>query len=248
MSNVESVSRAMRIIETLARAPGGLSETSRSVDLPKSTVARLLSTLESLEAVERDPDGKTYRIGPMIKRLPAVAGGLVRLSSLARPYLEDLTATTGEAAGLSVPDGHMVRHVDQTEARHPVQVRDWTGELVPMHIGPSGFCMMAHWPAEQTDRYLETNLVRLTEKTITDPDDIRERLEEVRTQGYIWGFEEYVEGINSVAAPVLAPGGAIMAALHVHGPAYRFPEAGELETIGLAVFAAARSLSVVIAA
>jgi DNA-binding IclR family transcriptional regulator len=243
MAHVESVVRALRIIEALAVSPAGLSETARRVNLPKSSVARLLSTLEQVEAVERDADGRVYRLGPKVQRLSAAAGGPAQLAGFARPYLEDLTRRTGEAAGVSIPDGYAVHYVDQTESTHPVQVRDWTGELIPMHVVPSGLVVMAHWPAEQLERYLTRDLERLTPNTITDPDQIRRRLTDIREQGYVWVHEEYVEGINSVAAPVLERNGIITAALHVHGPSYRFPGKNEPDEIGDAVAEAATKLS-----
>jgi DNA-binding IclR family transcriptional regulator len=243
MAHVESVVRALRIIEALAVSPAGLSETARRVDLPKSSVARLLSTLEQVEAVERDADGRVYRLGPKVQRLSAAAGGPAQLAGFARPYLEDLTRRTGEAAGVSIPDGYAVHYVDQTESSHPVQVRDWTGELIPMHVVPSGLVVMAHWPPEQIERYLTRDLERLTPNTITDPDQIRHRLTEIRERGYVWVHEEYVEGINSVAAPVLERNGVITAALHVHGPSYRFPGKKDPDQIGEAVAEAATKLS-----
>lgn len=241
MAHVESVARAVKIIEALAMSPAGLSETARRVDLPKSTVARLLSTLEATEAVERAEDGRMYRLGPMVQRLSAAAGGPAQLAAFAWPYMEELTSMTGEAAGISIPDGYRVHYIDQTEATHPVQVRDWTGELIPMHLVPSGLVIMAHWPEQQTDRYLRRNLEASTPNSVTEPAAIRERLARIREDGYIWVFEEFVEGINSVAAPVFEKD-TITAAIHVHGPAYRFPAPGEEERIGKAVADAARRL------
>ena len=243
MAHVESVARAVRIIEQLGKSPAGLSETARRVGLPKSTVARLLATLEEVEAVERTEDGRLYRLGPAVKRLSAAAGGPAQLAAFAHPYLEELTAVTGEAAGVSIPDGFAVHYVDQTESQHPVQARDWTGELIPMHVVPSGLVIMAHWPEEQIERYLNRDLVRLTPNSVTDPALIWARLKKARDDGFVWAYEEFVEGINSVAASVLDRNGHITAALHVHGPSYRFPHSGDEERIGRAVADAARRLS-----
>lgn len=222
-------------------SPAGLSECARRVGLPKSTVARILATLEETEAVERAEDGRMYRLGPMVQRLSAAAGGPAQLAAFAWPYLEELTNLTGEAAGISIPDGYRVHYIDQTEATHPVQVRDWTGELIPMHLVPSGLVIMAHWPDEQTDRYLGRDLERTTPNSMTDPEAIRNRLREIREVGYVWVFEEFVEGINSVAAPVFEQD-TITAAIHVHGPAYRFPAHGEEGRLGKAVAEAAGRL------
>lgn len=243
MATVEAVVRAIRIVEELARTPAGLSEIARRVELPKTTVARLLATLEQLEAVERDESGRLYRLGPIVQRLSSAAGGPAQLAAFARPYLEELTAMTGEAAGVAIPEGFKVHYVDQTEAKHPVQVRDWTGELIPMHVVPSGLVMMAFWPDELIDRYLSRDLERMTADTVTDGKRIRERLEALRSRGYEWVFEEFQEGINSVAAPVLESNGLITAALHVHGPAYRFPGKEPQDRIGEIVATAATNLS-----
>lgn len=244
MAHVESVARAIRIIEALAMSPAGLSDIARSVDLPKSTVARLLSTLEEVDAVERDDeDHRLYRLGPMVQRVSSAAGGPAQLAGFAYPYLEELTALTGESAGVSIPDGYSVHYIAETESEHPVQVRDWTGELIPMHVVPSGLAIMAHWPREQLDRYLSRDLVKLTANTVADPGAIRKRLDEIRETHYVWVFEEFVEGINSVAAPLLDQRGLITGALHVHGPAYRFPREGDEERIGSAVRKTAARLS-----
>lgn len=241
MAHVESVARAVKIIEALAMSPAGLSECARRVGLPKSTVARILATLEETEAVERAEDGRVYRLGPMVQRLSSAAGGPAQLAAFAWPYLEELTNLTGEAAGISIPDGYRVHYIDQTEATHPVQVRDWTGELIPMHLVPSGLVIMAHWPEAQTERYLSRDLERTTPNSVTDPETILSRLAEIRHAGYVWVFEEFVEGINSVAAPVFEKE-TITAAIHVHGPAYRFPAQGQEERLGGAVAEAARRL------
>ena len=76
-----------------------------------------------------------------------------------------------------------------------------------------------------------------------DPDELRDRLEQVRSIGYAWVYEEFAEGINSVAAPVFESGGSVEAALHVHGPAYRFPNPDYTHDHGMAVIEAARRLS-----
>jgi DNA-binding IclR family transcriptional regulator len=243
MAHVESVARALKIIESLAMSPAGLSETARRVDLPKSTVARLLSTLEDLEAVERDDDGRVYRLGPMVQRVSTAAGGPAQLAGFARPYLEELTEETGEAAGVSIPDGYEVHYIDQTNAEHPVQVRDWTGELIPMHVVPSGLAIMAHWPDQQTNRFLNRDLKQLTPNTVVDPEAIRTRLAQTRERGYVWVYEEFVEGINSVAAPVLEENGLITGAIHIHGPAYRFPGKEDEAEMGGQVAKAAQRLS-----
>jgi DNA-binding IclR family transcriptional regulator len=131
----------------------------------------------------------------------------------------------------------------QVESPNPVQVRDYTGLTVPMHVGPSGLCVMAQWPDEEVDHYLSRALEAYTTNTMVDPTLIKGRLASIRDDGHCWVYEEFAEGINSVAAPVLADGSGALGAIHVHGPAYRFPSKGNETSIARVVMDAAGRFS-----
>ncbi|HEX4980474.1 MAG TPA: IclR family transcriptional regulator C-terminal domain-containing protein, partial [Ilumatobacteraceae bacterium] len=141
--------------------------------------------------------------------------------------------------GLSVLDGHEVHYLDHVEADNPVQVRDWTGERLSAHLVSSGFVLLAGAPPTALDELLAGTLPRATDKTMTDPDLIRRRVDDVRRRGSEWVYEEFLEGINSVAAPVRDAGDRVVAAVHAHGPSYRFPGPGRAESIAEQVVAAA---------
>jgi IclR family acetate operon transcriptional repressor len=235
---VQSLERAFAILDEVALRPAGVTAIAERVQLPKSTVARLLSTLEDLDAVER-VDGTRWRIGPGVAALSEGASPARSLIAVARPELALLVADLGEDAGLGLPDGNDIHYVDQVESDNPVQVRDWTGTRAPMHAVPSGLVLLAEWPEDALAAYLDRDLVALTRRTLTAPAQIRRRLEETRRAGYAWGREEFADGINSVAAPVRDTRGKAIAAIHVHGPAYRFPAAGAETRIAKRVLASA---------
>jgi DNA-binding IclR family transcriptional regulator len=242
MPTVQSIERAFQVLEAVGPGGAGLSDLAAQVSLPKSTVARLLKTLENVGAVER-LEGPRYRIGQGLVALAGTARGLADLAARARPRLRELADAGGEDAGLSVPEGHRVHYIAQEDAGNDVQVRDWTGSILPLHANSSGLAMLAQWPDEALDRYLEGDLERFTERTVTSPDLVRERLEAARADGHVWVFEEYVEGINSVAAPVFDQRGRCIAAVHVHGPSYRFPHGGERDEPARLVMVAASSVA-----
>jgi DNA-binding IclR family transcriptional regulator len=162
---------------------------------------------------------------------------------LARPTLVDLSAAVGEAAGLSVPDGNLVHYVEQVDTPNPVSVRDWTGSRIPMHAVSSGQVMLAFRQPAALERYLDAPLERFTDRTVTDPDGLRQRLRDIRRDGYAWAREEFDRGINSVAAPIADASGEVIAAVHLHGPSYRFPAASEELTVSQQVFAAASRIA-----
>jgi DNA-binding IclR family transcriptional regulator len=239
---VQSVERAFAILDAVAQRPAGVTALADRLDLPKSTVARLLGTLEQVGAVERF-DGRRWRVGPSVEAFARTVPPERSLAALARPTLVELVASVGEDAGLALPDGYDVLYVDQVECDHPVQVRDWTGTRAPMHAVPSGLVFFADWPEDAVDAYIATGLAALTPQTIVDPDRLRARLDEVRAAGHAWGLQEFAEGIDSVAAPVRDARGNAVAAIHVQGPAYRFPSRGEEGRVAQDVVDSAAAIS-----
>ena len=136
---VQSIDRAFLILRKLAEKPGGISDLSRRVELPTSTVARLLAALEDSEAVERIDDGYEYKLGPRILQMSAQANKAESLLVIARPHMVSLVDKLFENTGLSIPSGYEVQYVGQVNSVNPVQIRDWTGTRIPMHVVPSGF-------------------------------------------------------------------------------------------------------------
>jgi len=243
MSRVQSIERAFAVLGALGDGPIGVTEVAARVDLPKSTAARMLASLAREGAVEQVPGGTRYRLGAKIASLAAGVLPTRSIVALAHPVLVELASAVGEAAGLSVADGFVVHYVDQVDTSHQVLVRDWTGTRLPMHAVSSGQVFLAHMAPSALDRFLADPLERFTPRTIVDPAALRERFRRIELDGYAWVGDEFSEGINSVAAPIADAAGDVSAAVHVHGPSYRFPPAGAEKTIALHVRAAAAQIS-----
>ena len=242
-SRVQSIERAFAVLSALADGLVGVTEVADRIELPKSTVARLLASLQREGAVEQEPGGTRYRVGSRIVTLAATVLPTRSMVVLARLELEALALLVGEAAGLSVPEGYRVHYVHQVDTPNPVSVRDWTGSRVPMHAVPSGLVLLAHLAPASLERFMARPMEAFTPATVTDPRLLRDRLRRVQNDGYAWVLGEFSVGINSVAAGVANEDGEIVAAVHLHGPSYRFPEPGSEARIGLAVVAAAARIS-----
>jgi len=242
MAGVQSIERAFAILRALALQPTGVTDLAGKVDLPKSTVSRLLSALETEGAVEQVETGGEYRLGQGIEDITGGTQSGRNLVSTARPFLIDLAGQSGEASGLDTLDDGWVYFLDQVATESDVQVRDWTGEWGLPHTVPAGIVMLAHSEAKVVDEYVRHELEANTPNTVTTTEALNERMELDRSAGYAWVFEEFAEGINSVAAPVFGPNG-VEAALHIHGPAYRFPNPDQTHDLGLMVCEAAKLLS-----
>lgn len=226
---VIAVERAFSLLHALARddQSQGVTALSQVTGLPKSTVSRLLTTLDGLRMVERAGAGGRYRLGPGLAVFtPGASSSLVEL---ARPRLQELVDEIGEDAGLAVVDGFDVLYVDQIHAPRAIQVRDWTGSRLVPHAVASGYILMRSWSPEKLEEYLAGSLESLTVDTTTDSDVIKNRVSS--WDDYAWTRGEFVDDLNGVAAPIRGPSGGIVAAVNLYGPAYRFPgDRGEAET------------------
>ncbi len=243
MARVQSIERAFAVLGALADGPIGVTEVAERARLPKSTAARLLGSLTREGVVEQVPGDTRYRLGG---RLATLAAGVLptrSLTRLARPSLAELAANIGEAAGLSVAEGDLVHYIEQVDTPNPVSVRDWTGSRIPMHAVSSGQVLLAFRQPAALERYLKGPLERFTDRTIVDPGALRERLRQVRRDGYAWAREEFDRGISSVAAPIADASGEVIAAIHLHGPSYRFPGHEDALAVAHKVVAAASQIA-----
>jgi len=243
MSGVQSIERAFALLRALAVGPAGVTDLAERADLPKSTVARLLAALESEGAVEQVEAGGEYRLGHTLADLAGMAAPGHNLITAARPHLMELTNLTGETSGLAVLDGLEVYYLDHVETDEEITVRGWTGQQVPPHLVPSGLALLAGQPAATIDRYLRGDLEQATEESVVDPALIRERIASVRKVGHVWFEREFDPDLNSVAAPVWGNDGTVIAALHVHGPAFRFPDRAAADKTGQLVCETASQLA-----
>ena len=162
---------------------------------------------------------------------------------MARPSLESLAKSAGEAAGLGVPDGYLIHYIDQVSSPNPVSVRDWTGSRIPLHAVSSGQVLLAYSSPVVVQRYFGRPLERFTDHTLVTAADLLERMRGIRRDGYAWALEEFDEGISSVAAPITDASGEVVAAIHLHGPSYRFPPAESERALADAVVATAARIS-----
>lgn len=241
---VQSVTRAFAVLQALATGPAGVSEIAERTDLPKSTVSRLLSTLTEVGAVEQTEAQAAYRLGELLIDLSTAANPGNSLVGAARPILTELVDELGEVAGVSVLDGPQVYYLDQVQAAdQDVQVRDWTGETLDPHVTSSGLVLLAHATDSIVEAALAESLEAHTEQSVVDPDEIRRRLADAKRSGFVWVHEEMADGLSSIAAPVVNPAGTVVAAVHVHGPTFRFPEPGTAAAIAASVVDAASRLS-----
>jgi DNA-binding IclR family transcriptional regulator len=223
---VQSVDRAVSVLQILAqRGEAGVSEVAADIGVHKSTAFRLLAALEERELVEQTQDRGKYRLGFGILRLASAVPGQLDVTQQARPICEQLAAQLGETVNIAVRRSHFVVNLDQARGPSAVGTHNWVGELTPPHATSSGKVLLAYMTSEERRNVLASSgLARLTPQTITSQRELEAQFEAAARDGYAFSVEELEEGLNAVAAPVRDHTGAVIAALSVSGPVYRFSE------------------------
>ena len=221
---IQSVDRAVAILNAFStnEAQLGVTELSHRLGLHKSTVHRLLASLEKGGLVERDPRNRKYSLGIRLIELAGTMLNSRNLPQVVRPYLHYLADAVEELTYLAYRVGDEVLNVEQVPGPHLVQSVGWQGRRFPLHCTSAGKIFLAYMPEKEVERILAKGLPSATPRTVTDPADLRYQLERVREQGYATAFEEMEEGTNGIAVPITSPKAEVIAAIAVAGPSYRF--------------------------
>ena len=233
---VQSVDRALAVLEILARdGHAGVSDIADEMGIHKSTVSRLLGSLVSREMVHQNSERGKYQLGFGILRLASSIPGRLSLVREARPVLESLAEEFKETVNLAVMRSNFAVNVDQAMGPSTLATYDWVGSLTPLHATSSGKVLLAALPADERKRVLrETGLPSRTPRTVTSMKELETQLIGVARDGYGVVREELEIGLTAVAVPVYNHVGAVIGAVSISGPAFRFdPEQvpGLLETL-----------------
>lgn len=240
---VQSVDRAVAVIEILARdGVCTVTDIARELGTNKSTVSRILATLETRGVVEKSLETQRYRLGFAILTYASGVRTSLDLNQAARPACERLSRRVGETVNIAVlEDGDVVNIQQVNFSTNRVNV-DWTGSYVPLHATSSGKVLIAHLPEEERERLLTDPLKRFTAATITRPARLRSELDRVREQGYATALEEFEAGLCAIAAPIRDAEGAVIAAISLSAPSVRMQE-DQVETVAEVVMDAAADIS-----
>lgn len=223
-SELQTLDRALRILELVCESEDGalLTPLSEESGLPKSTVHRLLAALIAHGLVEQDSDDRRYRPGLRMFEWSQMALRSLKIRDQAVPELRDLVGRFQETAHLAILDGGDVVYIDKEESPKTVRMFSEVGKRSPAHCTGVGKVLLAALSDEELDGFIrDKGLPRFTTATITEPADLREELERVRTRGYAIDDKEHEPEIRCVAAPVLDARGRVTAAISLTFPAHR---------------------------
>jgi IclR family transcriptional regulator, KDG regulon repressor len=237
-SNVEirSVTKAIRLLDMLGEGNGayGVSELARRLEMDKSSVSRMLRTLELSGYVEQDPVTQRYRLGLALGVLGYKALRRMDLRSAARPLLERLAEATGECAHMAILADRRAFYIDQALPERGVTVDAPIGTLAPLHCTALGKVLLAYQSEADREQLIGGMTLELfTRRTIDNADMLQRHLSGVREQGIGHDDEEYSVGVRCLAAPVFRFDHKICGAIGISGPSPRVTDARICEWEGL---------------
>jgi DNA-binding IclR family transcriptional regulator len=242
------IDRMMDVLGQLERRDGGLTirELVTQLHLPRTTIYRILNTLQLHDMVHRDEDG-AYQLGRRLLGLAshvATGASTVDLVAVAQPFLDGLAHELGEGVKLSVLDNNAVLVVAAAQGKREYALTVAPGQRMEAHAGAASKLLLAYLPESDLEAYIEKPLVPYTGRTITDERRLMSELTRLRRIGWSQDRGETVPSIHAFAAPVFDTRNEMVAALSV--PFLAGTEPHRVEDIRLAAIATAKALSAAI--
>jgi DNA-binding IclR family transcriptional regulator len=235
---VQSVDRALTILETLARVgEAGVTDIAVALEVHKSTAFRLVTTLEAHDLVEQAGERGKYRLGVGVLRLAGATTARLDVVQEARQICRQLAAHTGETVNLAVLSGSSALYLDQVAGASSLQSHNWVGQHIPLHATSNGKVLISELEPKRLEELLG-NLPGYTDRTITRKARLRAEIAEVRERGYAVAVDELEVGLTAAAAPIRNAHGDIIASMSVSGATFRFDDGRLADAIGELVTAA----------
>lgn len=198
-----------------------MTQIAEQVGIHKSTVHRLLATLESKRFIQRDPDTGIYRLGVRLLQMAYLTLEQNDLRRIATPYLVRLRDQFLETVHLAVLDDTDVVFVNIIESPQRVKLAASLGQRLPAFATASGKAMFAFMNRDSVQQILDRGMPRYTRHTPLSPETLFHDLQTIREQGFAISDQEYEDEISAIAAPIFDLEMYPVASVAIAGPAYR---------------------------
>lgn len=200
-----------------------VSEISKKLGFSQSKTYRLIRTMTRYGLLQEVNGTAKYILGLNVLRMGLIAQSQVHLPVIARPFMKELSLITKETVLLTAVNGTRGVVLDRIESEEPIRFSLFQpGTSIPLHCGASSKILMAFLPEKDWDGIIkQEGLKRYTPHTITNADQLKHHLRQIRKRGYAFSDQEIDQDVRAVAAPILNGLGELVAGLSVAGPLYR---------------------------
>jgi len=224
---IGSLQRAIDIVDLFDqnRREMGVTEIARALDMPKSTVAGLVFTLEQNRYLSKNPESRKYSLGYKLVERAGVFLGQMDLRRIAEPVLKTLRDTANESVNLAIRDGNHVTYIARMQGNNMLRMRSEIGKREWVHSTALGKVILADLPEAELSEFVKGyEFLRTTPKSITDPKKFIQELSLTKRRGYAIDDEENEIGGRCVAAVIRNYSGEAVAAMSLSVPIQRFPD------------------------
>lgn len=223
---VQSIDRAVAIIECFSenRHELKLSEIAHMLGLNKSTVHGILTTLKYHGLIAQDEITQKYRLGIRFISFGGLVINSLDITNVAYPVIERICEKIEETVHIAMLDGPDVVYIEKKECNKSIKTTTKIGGRIPAYFTADGKIILSYMEKEKLKELLPKNIKKLTSNTITDKHKLLETLLEVKDNGYAIDYEETVQGLICVAAPIFDHTGSVRYSLSTTGPTVRMTE------------------------
>lgn len=220
---IQSLLRSMEILEVLKEKNRSFSiaELAEAINLPPSTVHRILQTFCEKKYVMRDERSHTYRLGPALIPLGKAAARGIRLQDAAYPILSSLSSKTEEDSYLVIPVGRKGLVIEKVDGPSHLKVVEEFGYEMYLHCGAIRKVLLAYQSPVFIDDYIKNVIIHDRAFPQTQPADLRKELDKIRRSGYAITYGEYVSDAVGIGAPVFNSEGELAGSIGIIAPAIR---------------------------
>lgn len=215
--------KADQILSFLAssKQPQRLYRIAESTELTNSTASKILSTLELIGYVQKNPENQEFSLGPSLTRYANRSVMQMDIQKIAHPYLKKLQEKTTETVHLGIVDRNRIVYIDKLESENPVNLYSQVGKTIPLYCSAMGKSVLADQSDEEIEHYLaENKLEKKTEHTITSKETLKKEIERIRNLGYAFDDAEHEVDVFCVGASISLKG-ENLGAFSVSVPKYR---------------------------
>ena len=214
----QSLGRALQILTSLGEGERSLDQLAAELGVHKTTVLRLLRTMEADRFVRRDASHR-YRLGSRLFALADVAREQHVVRQVAAPHLRELNQKTGQTVHLAAWENGEVIYVDKLDSVRSVRMYSQVGVPAALHCTAVGKVLLAAQPKRQREAIIQAlDYKAYTPNTITDPDRLRDELLTTKERGWAQDKAEHESFINCIGAPLKDATGRVVGAVSLSVP------------------------------
>jgi IclR family KDG regulon transcriptional repressor len=244
ISSIRSVDRAIDILQAFSveRPSLTVEDFAKITGIPKSTVYRVLCTLERRGLVQFEKNLQTYKPGLRLMEFGVLSTSVLDIRQVAEEVLIDLHNKTTQTILMAVKEGDEIIYIYKRENYEGLKFSSVVGQRRPFIYGVLGPILLAYSSESQIQRVLENSVSKHTPYTVTEKGEILKRLEKIREEGFYLESNETNIGVTGLSSPVFGINGEIAAAIGVIGPMVQLDD--QIDKVKPILIDAAKKISV----